>query len=81
MVEVFITNIKKEKEAKKIVQLLEKKFLNIIVDYDMNETGLDFPCGHTVIRTENTLLDIHKIIATIQQRGIICEIMKDKICN
>lgn len=81
MIEVFITNIKVNRKQKKITNQLKKKFKNLVIDYDMNESDLDFPCGHTVIRVETIAVNVQQIINIIQNQGIVCKIMKDKICN
>lgn len=52
MVEVFITDIKKQTQAKKMVKTLKRLFSELKISFDMDETGLPFPQGHTVLRAE-----------------------------
>ncbi len=81
MIEIFITNITEEQKAIELVQLLKKEFVHLEIDYDMNETSLPFPCGHTVLRVEGLYTNTEQIIALAKNKNIICEIMKDKICD
>lgn len=80
MLEVFITNIQKEMQAKRIVKLLQNQYPQLIINYDMDETGLPFPCGHTILHFKGTPMDTNKIISIVTQEGFLCEIMKDKVC-
>ncbi|CAZ98357.1 hypothetical protein Q4603_09020 [Zobellia galactanivorans] len=81
MVEVLITNIEKISKAKRMVKLLEKEFDQLKIDYDMNETKLAYPCGHTILRIEGRHIYTKEIISTIEREGILCELIKDEICR
>ena len=80
MIEVFITNITEVYQAKKIVKQLSKHFLEFKIDYDLNETGLHFPCGHTVIRVEGEKIPLKSIAQIVYQMGFECQVMPDAIC-
>ncbi|MEE9361384.1 MAG: hypothetical protein V3U92_02165 [Cellulophaga sp.] len=79
MVEVFITDIKEQALAKKIVKALEYVFSELDINYDMDETGLPFPQGHTVLRVEGENIDAGQIILIVKKSGLNCEIMEDNI--
>lgn len=80
MIEVFITNITKEYLAKKVVKQLSNRFLEFKIDYDLNETALDFPCGHTVLRVEGEKMPLESITQLVYQMGFECQVMPDTIC-
>lgn len=80
MIEVFITDIKSIENAEQIVAHIEQLFPKLKVSFDIDETQLPFPCGHTVIKIEGIELDNQQIISTVNQLDFLCEIMKDKVC-
>lgn len=80
MIEVFITNITKDYQAKKVIKQLYKHFLDFKIDYDLNETALHFPCGHTVIRVESEKIPVESIVQMVRQMGFECKVMPDTIC-
>ncbi|WP_298420723.1 hypothetical protein [uncultured Kordia sp.] len=59
--------------------MLKTEFPELKIDYDMDETNLPYPCGHTVIRIKGIYFSIEKIVSLISKKGFVCEIMKDKI--
>ena len=77
MVEVFITDIKKQVQAKRMIETLEPVFPELRFNYDMDETELSFPMGHTVLRVEGKNIDAEQIISIVKKLGANCEIMKD----
>ncbi|WP_341225383.1 hypothetical protein [uncultured Arcticibacterium sp.] len=81
MVEVFITNITKESHLKSIEKLLKEEFTKLLINFDLDETGQPYPCGHTVLRVEGQSIDAKKIISVLQKEAVLCEIMKDEVCN
>ncbi|WP_420573309.1 hypothetical protein [Kordia sp.] len=80
MIEVFITNIKIQTDAEKVVEMLKSNFPTLKINFDMDETGLAFPCGHTVIRIEGINFNIKNIISIIKNEKFLCEVMEDRIC-
>ncbi len=80
MLALFITNIQKESQAEQTVQLIQAKFLPDHVNYDMDETGLPFPCGHTVLRVEGANINAKEILTLIRAQNVRCEIMEDRSC-
>lgn len=82
MVEVFITDIKKQDQLQVVQRGLVAGFPDLKICFDLNETGLPFPCGHTVLRVEGQrAFDQESIIATVCNSGFSCNIMEDKICK
>ncbi|CAM4089827.1 hypothetical protein ZORO111903_00485 [Zobellia roscoffensis] len=79
MVEVFITNIEKRAQAKGIVKMLGLVFSELKIDFDLDETDLPFPKGHTVLRVEGQNIDSTEIIRLSREFGIRCEIMENHI--
>lgn len=79
MIEVFITDIKKQTQAKRIVKTLEHTFYDLNINYDMDETGLPFPLGHTVLRIEGENIDVKRFILMVKELGFRCQIMEDNV--
>ncbi|WP_130734061.1 hypothetical protein [Flavobacterium sp. J27] len=80
MIEVFITNITKVYQVKNVIERISKNFLGLQIDYDLDETGLVFPCGHTVLRIEGNKIESELITILVNQLGFECKIMPDTIC-
>jgi len=51
------------------------------INFDLNETDLPFPCGHTILRIEGSKIFAGKIIATVRRLGFNCEILENKVCR
>ncbi len=79
MIEVFITDIKKKSQAKKILKDLIRVYYELKINFDMNETNLPFPHGHTVLRIEGEIIYSREIILMVTKSGFKCEIMEDII--
>ena len=79
MIEVFITDIKNECDIKSVLKPLGIHFPNLKVSYDLNETNMPFPCGHTILRVESATIYPEKIISLVQKSGFQCEVLEDKI--
>jgi len=79
MVEVFITDIDQRIRAEGLVELIERIHLGSKVHFDMDETGLPFPHGHTVLRIEAPSIDVLAIMEIVKKSGHHCEIMEDVI--
>ncbi|MFS4449664.1 hypothetical protein [Maribacter sp. 2307UL18-2] len=77
MVEVFITDIKKQTQVKKMVKTLKRLFSELKISFDMDETGLPFPQGHTVLRAEGEPIDANAIVLQVKKSGFMCDIMED----
>lgn len=43
----------------------------------MDETGLPFPQGHTVLRAEGEPIDANAIVLQVKKSGFMCDIMED----
>lgn len=81
MVTVFISDIKTEVEAESILSTIKSKNEGLKINFDLNETELPFPCGHTVLRLEGSKINVNRILATVISLGFKCEILEDKICT
>lgn len=79
MVEIFITDIIKICQVIEIIEAIEQTYSELKINFDMDETGLPFPQGHTVLRVEGENLDEKKIILMVQKSGFNCQIMEDII--
>lgn len=77
MVEVYVTNIEEVDQARRLVKNLGLIFPDLRFAYDMNETSLPFPAGHTVIRVEGAVFDAELILALIRDAEFKCEIMDE----
>lgn len=81
MVEVFITDIQNKEEADKIFSRIQIENAELKINFDLNETDLSFPCGHTILRVEGNKMNSDKIIDIVRNQGFNCEILEDKICT
>lgn len=80
MVEVFITDIQNEDQAERTSSSIQNGNVELKINFDLNETDLLFPCGHTILRVEGNKINSDKILETVKKQGFNCEILKDKIC-
>ena len=80
MTEVFITNIENQNQADKVVKFILNSYSDLKINTDLNETELSFPCGHTILRIEGNNFNSDKIITSLNELGIKCQILEDKIC-
>lgn len=81
MVEVFITDIQNNIQADIILNSIQKDNTGLKMNFDLNETDLSFPCGHTILRIEGSKINIDKILKTVRNQGFKCELLEDKICT
>lgn len=79
MIEVFIADIKKQAQVIKTVKILKQEFSELKINFDMDETGLSFPQGHTVLRVEGEHIDARGVILMVEELGFKCEIMEGNI--
>lgn len=81
MIEVFTTNIQNEIQAIRVVGVLEKSFIDLKINFDLNETNLPYPCGHTILRIEGKIINVEKVLSIVKKSGFRCDILEDKVCN
>lgn len=81
MIEVFTTNIQSEIQAIHVVGILEKSFIDLKINFDLNETNLPYPCGHTILRIEGKIINVEKVLSIVSRSGFRCDILEDKVCN
>ena len=81
MVEVFITDIQNNIQADIILNNIQNDNIDLKINFDLNETDLSFPCGHTILRVEGNKINSDKILETVRNQGFNCEILEDKICT
>ncbi|UPT70927.1 MAG: hypothetical protein M0D53_00455 [Flavobacterium sp. JAD_PAG50586_2] len=81
MVEVFITDIQNNIQEDIILNNIQKDYTDLKINFDLNETDLSFPCGHTILRIEGNKINSDKIMETVRNQGFNCEILEDKICK
>lgn len=81
MVEVFITDIQNEIQTAKVFTEIQKENTDLKINFDLNETDLPFPWGHTILRVEGNKINSEKILQKVKTLGFNCEILEDKICN
>lgn len=77
MVEVYITDIKRKCQAMEMVASFKQVYPKLKVNFDMDETSLPFPQGHTVLRVEGEYFDTEQIILMMKKSQLNCEIMKE----
>lgn len=81
MIEVFITDIQNNIQADTILNNIHKDNSDLKINFDLNETDLSFPCGHTFLRVEGNKINSDSILASVRKQGFNCEILEDKICT
>lgn len=77
MVEVFITDITEKHDAIEIIKSIKQMYSQLKVSYDINETNLPFPYGHTVLRIEGAHIPVNTLKLMVKTSGFHCEIMED----
>jgi very-short-patch-repair endonuclease len=80
MTEIFITNIQAKVQADTILNSFKKDNPNLKINYDLNDTELTFPCGHTILRVKGNQVNPENILTSINNLGFKCETLEDKIC-
>lgn len=81
MVAVFITDMQTEIQVDEISSTIKHENSGLKINFDLNETDLPFPCGHTILRIEGRKIFPDKIIATVRRLGFNCEVLEDKVCR
>lgn len=81
MIEVFITDIQNKAQADRVSSKIKTETADWKVNYDLDETDLSFPCGHTILRIEGDVINSDATIAIVNEQGYKCEILEDKICK
>lgn len=81
MIEVFTTNIQNEIQANHVSYMLENVFPELKINFDLNETNLPYPCGHTILRIVGNIINTEKVLSVVHKLGFRCDILEDKICN
>ena len=80
MTEVFITDIQNKIQADRILNTIQSENTGLKINFDLKDTKLFFPCGHTILRIESDKINFEKILTTIKYLGFNCEILEDKVC-
>lgn len=81
MIEVFTTSIQNQKQADSMLRILKNSFPELKFNFDLSDTGANFPCEHSILRVEGTKLDSDAIISAVSQSAFKCEVLEDKICT
>ncbi|MDD7886753.1 hypothetical protein [Flavivirga sp. 57AJ16] len=81
MIEVFITDIQNKVQANHILSKIQTETADLKINFDLNETDLSFPCGHTILRIEGGAINSDETIAIVNEQGFKCQILEDKICK
>ncbi|MCP9746049.1 hypothetical protein [Lacihabitans sp. CS3-21] len=81
MTEIFITDIQTKTQADYILSQLKAENTELKANYDLNETGLAYPCGHTIFRVEGATVNTKKVMSSIRNLKVNIEILEDKICK
>lgn len=81
LVEVFTTSIQNDIQAEHTLQSLAGCFPELKMNFDLNETDLPYPCGHTILRVEGDTINSKEIISIVNQSGFKCDVLEDKVCK
>lgn len=80
-IEVFKTDVGNNIQVQHLQKKLEKRFPKLEISFDLSETDLPYPCGHTILRVEGQEMFSDKIISTIIKSGFKCDVLEDKVCQ
>lgn len=80
MIEIFTTNIQDKAQAKAIQRILKNSFMELKINFDLENSNNTYPCGHSIMRVEVRIIIPESIITIINNQGFKCEILEDKIC-
>lgn len=80
MTEIFITDIQSKVQANQVLKVLKNENPELKINFDLNEINQPFPCGHTVLRVENDIINSEIILTTMKNGGFNCGILEDKVC-
>jgi hypothetical protein len=81
MVEVFVTSIRNEMQAERILDVLQSGFPGLLVNIDLSDSAADFPCDHTILRVEGDIFQTESINVAVNEAGVMCNVLEDKICK
>lgn len=81
MTEIFITDIQTKAQADYILSHLKAENTELKANYDLNETGLAFPCGHTIFRLEGETINSEKMMSLMANLKVKVKPLEDKICK
>lgn len=72
MIEVFKTNVKLKKDAKRILSLLDSKLKNHKINFDLSDCD-------KILRVENNIntINISLIKRLLLHEGFLCEVLPD----
>ncbi len=80
MIEVFTTSIRTQDEAKRVLHTIGNQFPGLKINFDLEDSGRPYPCGHSILRVEGAAIQPAPIISAINKSGFNCDILEDKIC-
>ena len=80
IIEVFITDIRSQPQAERIVKILENGFPGLKFNFDLDNSTAPFPCGHNILRAEGAAVNSKNIIAMVNRSGFMCDILADNVC-
>lgn len=81
MIEVFTTDIQTQAQVKRILHIIGGQFPELKINFDLNESDVPYPCGHTILRVEGVSIQPEQIISTVNNSGFKCDVLEDKICE
>lgn len=81
MIEVFTTNVQSKLQAKPILKLLQNNFPELLINFDIDDSEIQIPFCHNILRVEGATINAEKIMAIVNQSGFQCDILEDKICK
>ena len=81
MIEVFITDIQNKAQADRVLNIIKTETADLKINYDLNETALSFPCGHTILRMEGDVVNSDEIIAIVRNQVLTVKFWKTKSAN
>ncbi|PKD21663.1 hypothetical protein APR41_01370 [Salegentibacter salinarum] len=80
MIEVFTTDIPTQTVGDQIMKNIKAIFPELETDFDLEVPIINYPCDHSIIRVEGSIIDSEKLISLVNNHGFQCHILEDKIC-
>lgn len=81
MIAVFTTDVYDRIQVANILEIIAKSFPELNINFDLDHSDAPYPCGHTILRAEGSIISSDSIIGILHQSGFRCAVLEDKICK
>lgn len=80
MIEIFAVDIQRKGQAAAVLQILCECFPHLEINVDLSGTNREFPCGHSILRIEGSIISTDEIVTQVGKAGYRCKILEDRVC-